>query len=106
MPQVVHTVLLRFQSNLPAETIEDLFQQLRELQRKIPGILTFSGGPYSSPEGLNRGYTHGFVMRFADEASRDAYLPHPEHQRVVERLLPLLEGDSGAIAFDWLDCAD
>lgn len=106
MPEVIHTVLLKFRGDIPPGDIEDIFGQIRALGEKIPGILSFTGGPYSSPEGLNRGFTHGFVMRFSDEVSRDTYLPHPEHQRVVEQLLPMLEGNQGAIAFDWLDEED
>ncbi len=59
-----------------------------------------------SREGLTRGFTHGVHMTFVDAAARDAYLPHPEHQRVVELLLPLLEsGIDGALTFDFEDGA-
>ena len=74
------------------------------MQDKIPGLLDFSGGPYSSPEGFNKGFTHGFVTTFADEASRDAYLPHPEHEKVKAIVFPALDGGmDGVAAFDWLD---
>lgn len=44
------------------------------------------------------------VMTFSDAAARDAYLPHPAHQRVVERLVPMLEGGlQGVVAFDFSD---
>jgi hypothetical protein len=43
-------------------------------------------------------------MTFADAAARDAYLPHPLHQAVVERLLPMLEGGiDGVLALDFID---
>ena len=43
-------------------------------------------------------------MTFEDAAARDAYLPHPDHQQVVERLLPLLEGGiEGVLTFDFSD---
>ena len=72
------------------------------LREKIPGMLSFAGGPYSSPEGLNRGFTHAFVMTFRDERSRDAYLPHPEHEKVKETVLGALDGGiDGVIAFDF-----
>ena len=47
--------------------------------------------------------------RLHDEASRDAYLPHPEHERVKAQILAVLEagpGEAGlasAIAFDWVE---
>jgi hypothetical protein len=43
-------------------------------------------------------------MTFTDAAARDAYLVHPEHQRVVKQLSPLLEGGiEGVLAFDFSD---
>ena len=104
MPQVKHVVLLRFRSEVPQETKDEIFAALAGLQDKIPGLLDFSGGPYSSPEGLNKGFTHGFVMTFANEASRDVYLPHPEHEKVKAIVFPALDGGlDGVVAFDWLD---
>ena len=58
----------------------------------IPGMEHFSGGRYSSPEGLHGGYTHGFLMTFRDAAARDGYLPHPEHERVKNAILPHIDG--------------
>jgi hypothetical protein len=73
------------------------------LKGKIDGILSVSYGPYSSLEGFNKGYTHGFSMVFADEQSRDIYLTHPAHDEVKDLLPPiLLNGFDGAVAFDYL----
>jgi len=97
-----HLVLLRIRKDAAPAAVERMFQALAGLQAKIPGILSFSGGPYSSPEGLNRGYTHGFAMTFRDAAARDAYLPHPEHEKVKEIVLALLDGGlDGVLAFDF-----
>jgi hypothetical protein len=101
---VDHLVLLRFRPDAAPEDIAALFEQLRGLADAIEGITGFRGGAYRSPEGLNRGFSHGFVMTFSSEAARDAYLPHPAHQRVVAMLLPMLEGGlEGALAFDLID---
>jgi len=35
----------------------------------------------------NQGFTHVYVITFEDEAARDAYLPHPEHQQFVDMLM-------------------
>jgi hypothetical protein len=41
-------------------------------------------------------------MTFADAASRDAYLPHPEHDKVKQLIFPELDGGlDGVVAFDW-----
>jgi hypothetical protein len=97
-----HLVVLRIKKDAKPAQITRVFAELDGLKKKIPGILSFAGGPYSSPEGLNRGFTHGFVMTFRDSAARDGYLPHPEHEKVKERILPLLDGGlDGVVAFDF-----
>lgn len=101
---VHHVVLFRFRSDLPEGAVEEVFAELRGFRQSIPGITGFQGGAYNSPEGLAQGFTHGFTMTFADAASRDAYLPHPLHQAVVAKLLPMLEGGvQGVVAFDFID---
>lgn len=100
MPRVHHMVLLKFKPTVPPSEVDYLFGRLKELQRLIDGIDYYSGGPYSSPEGFQQGYTHGFLMTFRDERSRDAYLPHPEHEKVKADLLARLDG---ACAFDFLE---
>ena len=91
MAKVKHVVLLNLKPDLPQSRIDGLFAAIAALQDKIPGILEFSGGPYSSPEGMNEGYTHGFVMTFESPETRDAYLPHPNHEVVKDQILPRLE---------------
>ena len=98
MAKVQHMVVVRFKAGVPAEKITGLFAQLAGLRQVIPGIEHFSGGPSASPEGLNQGFTHGFLMTFRDAAARDVYLPHPEHERVKEAILPHVED---VIAFDF-----
>ena len=97
-----HLVLLKIKKTVtPAQTAK-AFADLAGLKAKIPGLLSFAGGPYSSPEGLNQGYTHGFSMTFRDAKARDVYLPHPAHEIVKETILPLLEGGlAGVVAFDF-----
>ncbi|MFM9087923.1 MAG: Dabb family protein [Cyanobium sp.] len=101
---VHHLVLFRFRADLPPGAVAQAFAELRALPERIEGITGFHGGADCSLEGLSKGFTHGFCMTFRDGQARDAYLPHPEHQRVVELLLPLLEGGSeGVITFDFSD---
>ena len=98
MARVHHIVLLRFHPQRSPADIDKVFQQVAELQKLIPGIDHFSGGPYSSSEGLNQGLTHGFLIAFSSVESRDAYLTHPEHERVKNAILPCIEQ---VIAFDY-----
>ncbi|MES4793103.1 MAG: hypothetical protein C4321_09085, partial [Chloroflexota bacterium] len=73
---IKHCVLLKFRTDVPPESVTASFEELAALKESIPGLLDFAGGAYSSPEGLNRGYTHGFVMSFESAAHRDVYLSH------------------------------
>ncbi|MGD9648029.1 MAG: Dabb family protein [Pirellulales bacterium] len=102
MPTVAHTVLIRFRADLSPAQIDAAMAELAALKDRIPGIVSFSGGANMSPEGLNQGFTHGFVMKFVDAAARDRYLPHLEHEAVKERVLPLLDGGiQGVLVLDW-----
>ena len=98
MKKVHHLVVLKFKPGTSHTAIADLFAALARLTRVIPGILHYAGGPYASPEGLNQGFTHGFLMTFAGAAARDAYLTHPEHERVKRDFLPSVEN---VVAFDF-----
>ena len=99
---ITHVVLLRLRKDLPKKDVDRVFAELAGLRGRIPGLLTFTGGPYSSPEGLNRGYTHGFTMTFGDSRARDGYLAHPEHEKVKEQVLGALDGGvDGVLAFDY-----
>jgi hypothetical protein len=96
--RVQHMVLLKFKPAVSAERITAVFQELSQLKQLIPGIEHFAGGPYSSPEGLDGGFTHGFLMTFRDASARNTYLAHPEHERVKQGILP---GVASVIAFDF-----
>jgi hypothetical protein len=99
---MTHMVLLRIRADVPAEQVDAVFAALAGLQETIPGIRSYSGGPYESDEGLNKGFTHGFCMTFDDAAARDAYLPHPEHEVVKAQVLEVLDGGlDGVVAFDY-----
>ncbi len=91
MSKVKHVVLIRFKESASPEVISNLFEELLEVTESIPGIEDYVTGPNNSPEGLNDGYSHGIVMTFTDAAARDAYLPHPEHERVVVKFKEQVE---------------
>jgi quinol monooxygenase YgiN len=87
---VKHIVLIRFTDDASSTKVDELSKGFAALASLVPGITGFEAGQNTSPEGLNRGFTHAFVMRFVDPAARDAYLPHAHHQAFVERLKPCL----------------
>jgi hypothetical protein len=95
---IQHMVLLRFKPDISEQEIGSLFQQVDDLKRVVPGMRYFAGGKYASPEGLNQGYTHGFLVTFDDVAARDAYLAHPDHDRVKDAIIPCVDA---VVAFDF-----
>ncbi|MFM7970060.1 Dabb family protein [Aeromonas sp. A-5] len=48
-------------------------------------------GENDSPEGRDEGFTHSVLMTFADEAARQRYLPHPDHDALKAIFRPVLE---------------
>jgi hypothetical protein len=99
---VTHMVLLKIKKNVAPKDVQHAFAEIGRMKQVIPGIKSYSWGPYSSPEGLNKGFTHGFCMTFGDAQSRDTYLTHPEHEKVKALVLGLLEGGlDGVVAFDY-----
>ncbi len=96
-----HIVLLKFKEETTPKQIEDCFSMLGELKSKIPGIESFSCGPYSSHEGLNQGFTHVFEMSFSSAKERDDYLVDPEHQKVASIIVSHLKDLKDVVAFDY-----
>ncbi len=85
-----HVVLLRFHEQAPAERRAEVAAAFAALRTTLPLVQALEWGVNASPEGLDKGYTHCFLVSFANEADRDAYLPHPTHQAFVEQAKPWL----------------
>ena len=88
---VKHFGIFEFNDGTSDEVIEECFAALRGMVGQIPGLLKVINGPYESDEGLNDGFTHGFIMTFDSPESRDAYLPHPVHEAVKDIVVPKLK---------------
>ena len=86
-----HIVLFQFKESASDEDVQRVVDAFRALPDKIPQVHGFEYGTNNSPEGLNEGLTHAFLITFKSEADREAYLPHPAHQQFVEVLKPHLE---------------
>jgi len=86
-----HFGVFQWKDDVTEEKIAELWELFDTMKDNIPGILSIEHGNYDSAEGLNDGYTDGFIMTFPDSAARDAYLPHPYHLMVAEKVQPCLE---------------
>ena len=99
---ILHCVFLRLKASLPAEEKTALFEALAALKERIPGIVEIQHGPNVSPEGLSGGFRDGFVVTFENADARDAYLVHPEHVAVGDRLVAACDGGlAGLMVFDF-----
>jgi len=86
-----HIVCLKFKPETISESILEVEKKFPALKQSVPGIISIEWGLNNSPEGLNKGFTHCFIVTFANELARSTYLPHPAHQAFVEILKPLLD---------------
>jgi len=86
-----HVVMFRFKETSTAADVERIVEAFRALPGAIDAIRGFEWGTDNSPEGLQQGLTHCFLLTFDSEADRDAYLPHPAHKAFVELVGPHVE---------------
>ena len=89
--QLRHVVLFKFKKEATSEAIKNIENAFIALPSKINTINDFEWGLNNSPEGLNKGLTHCFLVTFDSEEDRAAYLPHPAHKAFTTLLGPHLE---------------
>jgi hypothetical protein len=85
-----HVVAFKFKETATAEEIKKVEEAFRNLRTKIPQIVGYEWGINNSPENLNKGCTHGFILTFKSEEDRDIYLEHPDHKSFGNLVGPLL----------------
>ncbi|HYF36638.1 MAG TPA: Dabb family protein [Prosthecobacter sp.] len=86
-----HVVFFKFKDSATPEQVQSIEKAFVELAKKVETVKGFEWGTNVSPEGLNDGFTHCFLVTFADKAGLQTYLPHPEHDAFVAKLKPLLD---------------
>lgn len=86
-----HVVMFQFKESSSEKEVAEVVEAFGQLPSKIPQIADYEFGTNNSPEGLNDGFTHCFLVTFKSEEDRAAYLPHEAHQAFVAILKPHLE---------------
>jgi hypothetical protein len=79
-----HVVLFGFTPDTTDAHIHEIVDRFAALRESVPDVESFEWGPNTSPEDLNRELTHCFLLTFASEAARDAYLIDPAHVAFAE----------------------
>jgi hypothetical protein len=81
---VEHIVLLKLKDGVTEDKTKLMMDGLNDLKKVISGMLEVSGGYNDSPEGKAAGFNFAFIVKFKDSASRDGYVPHPEHIKLAQ----------------------
>ncbi|CAG7554976.1 unnamed protein product, partial [Fusarium equiseti] len=87
---VTHTVLFQFKSDVDSSQVREAC--LANPFINTPYIVSLVGGKDNSPEGMQNGLTHGFVVIFNSTEDRDYYVKtDPAHQDFISKVGSLLE---------------
>ncbi len=85
----IHMFAFRFKPGVTDAQQDRMLREIGELKKQIPLVVESYVGKNVSPRG--QGFVIGGVMKFADQASLDAYNTHPVHQALLKWLLPLID---------------
>lgn len=88
---VRHVVQFKFKKDATPEQVQHVIDEFAALKKKIKEVDSLEWGTNVSPEGLNKGFLHCWIVTFRSEADRDTYLHHPQHEAFVAIAKPLLE---------------
>jgi len=83
-----HVVMFKFKDSSTTADIKAIEAAFAALPKQIKEIKRFEWGVNNSPENLNQGLTHCFLLTFKSEADREVYLPHPAHKAFVTLVGP------------------
>lgn len=86
-----HVVMFKFKETATNDDIKKVQEAFSALPSKIPQIASYEWGTNNSPEGLDKGFTHVFLLTFNSEEDRAVYLPHPDHKAFGDVLGPHLD---------------
>lgn len=98
-----HIVLTKFKPETTEEKIAEIYASLSELTDALPGARNFTGGRSQSPEQIERGYMHGFVIDFDSWSDLKTYADHPTDQALGARLVENAAGGIDGILVVDLD---
>ena len=98
-PVYRHFVMFKFEESAKPEQIQGVVDAFKALPGKIDTIKGFEMGTNVSPEGHDKGFTHGFLVTFDDKAGLEKYLPHPAHKEFGGSLKGILKD---VLVFDYV----
>lgn len=97
---ICHVVSFKFKDTATKEDIRKVEDAFHALKAKVPQVEKLMWGQNCSPEKLNKGFTHCWVLTFKSEKDRDAYLVHPDHKEFGKLVGPYI---ADAFVFDFVE---
>lgn len=85
-----HVVSFKYKEGTTQEQIAKVEKAFADLKKTISEIKAFEKGTNNSPEGLNKGFEHCYLLTFHSEKDRAVYLKHPDHVKFGKMLGPVL----------------
>jgi Stress responsive A/B Barrel Domain len=82
MSKVWHIVLFQTTPGTTPERVQQIRGMFEECVGQVDGLEWVRTGSNNSASDFAKGWDEAVVMQFSDVPSRDAYIPHPLHQRV------------------------
>ncbi|MCT8162211.1 Dabb family protein [Pseudoruegeria sp. SHC-113] len=82
-----HIVLTKFTPETPEAKIREIYEGLAAVAERLPGAGGFTGGRSESPEQIERGYMHGFVIDFDSWEALQTYANDAEHKALGGQLV-------------------
>lgn len=96
-----HIVLTKFNPEVSEATIKGIYDGLAAVTDKLPGAANFTGGRSESPEQIERGYMHGFVIDFDSWEALQTYSDDEDHKALGGQLVAnAMGGIDGILVLD------
>ncbi len=86
-----HVLLFKFKEGTTPEKIKEVETNFASLPVKISAIKCFEWGTNVSIENRSEGFTHCFIVSFADEAGLNEYMNNPDLKAFRKSLGGVLE---------------
>jgi Stress responsive A/B Barrel Domain len=87
-----HVVIFKYKESSSPEDIKKVTEAFVGLKKQISVVKDFEWGVNKSPEHFDQGFTHCYVLTFANEKDRDEiYQKHPAHKAFQEVLKPHMD---------------
>ncbi len=96
-----HVVLFKFKEATSKENIKSIEDAFAALPDKVQEIQSLEWSNINiSPEKVDLGFTHCYLLTFKNEEDRDIYLPHPAHKAFGDIVGPHL-AEGGVLVYDY-----